>query len=291
MTVSLPKMSGPREVDSKDNKKTGLGWTARLELEYAVRQQRTVLVRNRHEGPLVVQRPLYPEAEVCHTCLLHPPGGVVGGDRLEIDILAGKGTAILLTTPGATKFYRSAGSRAVQEQQLTVASGALLEWFPQDNIFFPGAEAELTTRVDLAPTGQFMGWEIHCLGLPVNNERFRSGSLQTRLAIYRAGRPLLLDRLRVAGEEELERCAGLRGFPVSATFIATGGKADMLSSLRELTAGQDALYGVTLVDEVLVARYLGHSTFAAHELFTAVWKLLRPQITGRCACVPRIWAT
>ena len=279
-------------VESKIHQKTADGWTARLELEYAARQERTVLVRNRHQGPLVVQRPLYPEGEVCHTCILHPPGGVVGGDRLEIDILAGEKTAALLTTPGATKFYRSAGKKAVQEQHLTVSNGALLEWFPQDNILFPGADAIISTRVDLASTAQFMGWEIHCLGLPVNKERFTSGRLQTNLAIYRDSSPLLLDRFRVAEEKDLDRCAGLRGFPVIATFIATSGKEDMLPPLRDLTPREkEALYGVTLVDDLLVARYLGHSTFAAHGLFTEIWTLLRPKIAGRCACAPRIWAT
>ncbi len=280
------------EVKETIQQKTAHGWTARLELEYTSRQERTVLVRNRHQGPLVVQRPLYPEGEVCHTCILHPPGGVVGGDRLEIAVVAGTGAHALLTTPGATKFYRSGGRRAVQNQHLHIDDGALLEWFPQDNILFPGAEAVLDTRVDLAPSARFMGWEIICLGLPASSKRFTGGSLQTRLALYRDARPLLLDRLRVQAEQDLDRCIGLRGFPVSATFIATNGTTDMLPPLRELVPPEEeALYGVTLIDELLVARYLGHSTFAAHKLFTDIWSVLRPKIADRCACAPRIWAT
>ncbi len=280
------------DVESNRQPKTADGWTARLDLEYAARQDRTVLVRNRHRGPLVVQRPLYPEKEVCHTCILHPPGGVVGGDRLEIAVLAGAGANALLTTPGATKFYRSGGRRAVQNQHLHIDDGAVLEWFPQDNILFPGAEAVINTRIDLAHGARFMGWEILCLGLPVNGRRFAGGSLVTRLSLHRESRPLLLERLRIVEENDLDRCAGLRSFPVTATFIATNGTADMLSPLRELvTREEEALYGVTLVDEVLVARYLGHSTFAAHELFMDIWSILRPEITGRGACAPRIWAT
>ncbi len=280
------------EVESTGEQATADGWTARLELEYAVRQERTVLVRNRHHGPLVVQRPLYPEGEVCHTCILHPPGGVVGGDRLDITVLAGAGTSALLTTPGATKFYRSGGRTAVQNQHLTVHEDAVLEWFPQDTICFPGAEVLIKTRIDLAPSAQFMGWEILCLGLPVNKKRFTGGSLQTRLALYRDASPLLLERFRVVETEDLDRCAGLRGFPVTATFVATGCKEDMLSPLRDLLPLEEkALYGVTLIDEVLVARYLGHSTFAAHELLAKVWTLLRPEISGKNACRPRIWST
>lgn len=271
---------------------TAKGWTARLELEYTAREERTVLAGNRHRGPLVVQRPLYPEGGVCHTCILHPPGGVVGGDRLEIDVFAGPGTATLITTPGATKFYRSAGDRAVQEQRLSVGDGAILEWFPQDNIFFPGADVEISTRIDLESGAQFMGREILCFGLPVNGQRFTGGRLRVTLAIYRDRTPLLLDRLRVDGEEDMDRCAGLRGFPVTATIIATGGKTEMLEPLRSLAPREkEALYAVTLIDDLLVARYLGRSTFAARDLFTEVWSFLRPKIAGRNACPPRIWAT
>lgn len=268
------------------------GWSARLQLEFALRQERTVLARNRHSGPLVVQRPLYPEDGVCHTCILHPPGGVVGGDRLQIDILAEKETATLITTPGATKFYRSDGRKAIQKQHLVVGKGAILEWFPQDTILFPGANVEISTRIDLAPDAHFMGWEILCLGMPVNDQRFSSGKLGTSLLIHRHNIPLLIDRLRVGNAADLNRCSGLRGFPVNATFVATACTAKMLPTLRSLVPPEkEALYGVTLLDDLLVARYLGHSTFAAQDLFVQLWKGLRPELIGKEACPPRIWAT
>jgi len=272
--------------------KTADGWTARLELEYTAKKDRTVLTRNRHHGPLVVQRPLYPEGEVCHTCILHPPGGVVGGDRLEVDVLVREQSSALITTPGATKFYRSPDRGAVQEQHLAVEDGALLEWFPQDTILFPGSEATISTRIDLAPKAQFMGWEILCLGLPVNGQRFTKGRLLTTLSLNRSGTPLFLDRLRVENAKDLDRKAGLHGFPVVATFIATGGNAEMLDLLRSLAPSEDKeLYGATLMDDLLVARYLGHSTFAAHGLFATIWTLLRPEMSGRVATPPRICAT
>ncbi|MBU0946114.1 MAG: urease accessory protein UreD [Proteobacteria bacterium] len=270
----------------------GRGWSARLQLEYAQRRGRTVLARNRHSGPLVVQRPLYPEGGVCHTCILHPPGGVVAGDRLEIEVLAAEETATLITTPGATKFYRSDGKKAVQEQHIRVGNGAMVEWFPQETILFPGADVELRTRIDLAPEALFMGWEILCLGLPVTDQPFNNGRLLTSLLIHRHNTPLLIDRLRVKTATDLDRCAGLRGFPVMATFVATACTSEMLAPLRSLVPHEKkAIYGVTLMDELLVARYLGHSTFAAQRLFGQLWKGLRPQITGKTACPPRIWAT
>ncbi|MBL4901467.1 MAG: urease accessory protein UreD [Desulfocapsa sp.] len=268
------------------------GWNASLQLKYIQRRGRTVLARNIHSGPLVVQRPLYPEGGVCHTCILHPPGGVVGGDHLKMDILAEKKTSTLITTPGATKFYRSAGKTAVQEQHLCIEDGAMLEWLPQGNIIFPGANAEINTTIDLAAGAKFMGWEILCLGLPVNNQRFDHGKLFTSLVVRRQKIPLLIERLRVHEHQELSRCAGLRDFPIIATFIATDCTSETLSPLRSLTPHEkEALYGVTLMDGLLVVRYLGFSTFAAQGLFTHIWKLLRPKITKTNACPPRIWAT
>jgi len=272
--------------------RTGHGWTARLELEYGRRVERTVLIRNHHRGPLSVQKPLYPEGEVCHTYLLHPPAGVVGGDILDIKIVAGKGSRVLVTTPGATRFYRSLGTKALQKQQLTVGEDAELEWFPQDSIIFPGSHALINTRVDLATSARFIGWEVLCLGLPVNNQRFVSGSLQSALTLYRNEVPVFLDRLMVRDKRDLDSCVGLRGFPVVATFVATCEHKELLPLLREQQSQEPgSLYGVTLIDGLIVARYLGFSTFSARALLTELWKILRPSVMGREVCLPRIWKT
>lgn len=268
------------------------GWQARLELEFAARPQQTILATNRHYGPLRLQRPLYPEGALCHGYILHPPGGIVGGDRLEIDIRVKSGAAALVTTPGATKFYRSAKARAVQTQHLRIETDASLEWLPQESIFFPGARAHTTTRVDLAAEAAFMGWEIMCLGLPANRQRFETGSFSAGLEINRDKKPLLHERLRVFEGADLDRVTGLRGFAVSATFVTTGVDGDMLGPLGEIRPpGSQMLSGLTLLDDLLVARYLGNATDAARAYFQALWAWLRPHILGREACVPRIWAT
>ncbi len=268
------------------------GWTARLRLEYEHKNGRTILRRNSHQGPLMVQRPLYPEGDVCHTYILHPPGGVAGGDQLEVDVISHSGSAVLLTTPGATKFYRSGGSEGVQIQRLVVENNSTLEWFPQENILFPGAEVRITTRIHLADTSRFMGWEILSLGLPTNGQRFTPGRADTTLSLYRHDVPVFQDRLRVNGKKDLDALAGLHGFPVCATFIATNATEKLLPVIRQLACPEaKALYGVTLMDNLLVARYLGYSTLAARELFTDMWKLLRPEILNIAASIPRIWAT
>ncbi|MDK9706283.1 MAG: urease accessory protein UreD [Desulforhopalus sp.] len=267
------------------------GWRAELALTYAAQKDTTILADSRHQGPLRVQRPLYPEGGVCHTCILHPPGGVVGGDSLHLDVTVRDTAHALITTPGATKFYRSAGRAAVQRQMLAVHGGTL-EWLPQEAIAFPGAEAELLTEVRLYGKARFIGWEVLCLGLPARGETFSPGRFDGCLALYRDGRPLFFDRLRVRSERDLASVVGLRRHPVSGCFLATGVSRETAAGLGDLASRTDGeLTGLTLLGEVLVARYLGYSVVAAREFFSELWARLRPSLIGRPACPPRIWAT
>lgn len=271
---------------------TASGWLARLETAFDAKDGKTVLTKNRHRGPLRIQKPLYPETAVCHATILHPPGGIVSGDRLETLTEVNPEASVLVTTPGATKFYRSGGCAAVQENRLLVRSHGCLEWFPQETIVFPGADAWATTRVDLEEHATFMGWEIYCIGLPACGSPFSSGVLQTAMKIYRNGLPLFFDRARIEGGDGLSRPTGVRGFPVMATFIATGCTEAILVSLRKrLPADPDIVFGVTLMDDLLVARVLSHSSSGVKLFFETVWGWLRPDLTGRIACAPRIWAT
>src|SRR5690349_2631589 len=136
---------------------------ASLSLEFARQDGKTVLTGKSHDGPLVVQKPLYPEGgEVCHTIVVHPPGGIAGGDELAIRVKAGKDAAALLTTPGAAKWYRSAGP--VARQAISLESAGTLEWLPQETIVFDGARAELDFEADLAPGARLIGWDLVCLG-------------------------------------------------------------------------------------------------------------------------------
>jgi len=268
------------------------GWRASLALECEYRRDRTVLSQRRQRGPLAVQRPFYPEGSPCHLYLLHPPGGVVGGDALAIEIKLAADAHAVVTTPGATKFYRSACAPAIQMQTLDIADGACLEWMPQENILFPGANVRFTTEVRLRDGARFLGWEVHCLGRPIIGEAFRTGRARFRFALYRDGRPLFCDRLEVAGARDLQRPAGLRGQPVFGTLVVTGTDQDAVQHARDAVAGipEDEV-AVTRLDDVLVVRYLGDSTEAARQSFVAVWRALRPQLAGRAACAPRIWAT
>ncbi len=140
------------------------GWQATLDLRFQQAGGKTVLASAQHVGPLTVQRPFYPEEETCHLYLLHPPGGIVGGDELTISAHLAPGCHTLITMPGASKFYRSSGAQALVRQQLTLAPQATLEWLPQDAIFFPGANARLFTTFHLCASSRLLAWDLLCLG-------------------------------------------------------------------------------------------------------------------------------
>ena len=270
---------------------TAQGWQADLRLTFAHRGTKTVLAARSQRGPLAVQRPFYPEGDVCHAYVLHPPGGVVGGDALHLRFTIDAHAHALLTTPGTTKFYRSAGMQAAQHQHFHITDGCL-EWLPQENIFFPSANALLTTEVHLCGEAQYIGWEVHCLGRPVIGETFATGKAIFKTALYRDNKPLLLDRLIVNGERDLHHAAGLRSQPVVATLVATNADNALLDNVRPLCENlTTGTAGVTLLNGVLVLRYLGNSTEQAHRLLRSAWQILRPAVTGKPATPPRIWNT
>ncbi len=267
------------------------GWRARLELGFSKRAARTVLHHRRRLGPLSVQRALYPEGDVCHIYLLHPPGGVVGGDRIEVDLELAAESRVLLTTPGATKFYRSAGAVATQEQQLRVADGAVLEWLPQENIYFPGASVKSRLVLNLEGSAKVALWEVHCLGRPVIGEQFDTGDVDTHWAIYRDGTPLLMERLRVV-EESMHAPALLNRQPVTGTLLISGVVQDQMEQVRSFSISSEReSLASTLIEDLLVVRYLGDSTERARNRFALIWSTVRQQTLGRGAVVPRVWNT
>ena len=271
------------------------GWRAALYLGFERRGSRSVCHERRHFGPLRVQRPFYPEGdEVCHVYVLHPPGGVVGGDELEIAVAVNGAAAALITTPAAGKFYRSDGRLARQRQNLRVAAAASLEWLPQETIVFDGANAVMTTRVDLEGDARFMGWEILCLGRPASGESFTHGTVSQAWEIRRDGMPLLIERAIYDKDgAALDAAWGLAGQPVCGSLVCVGDYAESIDEISAVTAALnlEGLFSVTQLADVLICRYLGPHSDEAQRCFAHSWEILRPLSLKRAACAPRIWAT
>jgi urease accessory protein len=261
------------------------GWEAKLELSYERRGARTVLARRVHRGPLVVQKSLYPEGDaVCQNVIVHPPAGIVGGDRLALEVAVGERARAQLTTPGAAKWYRSAGPLAHQSLRFSVASGALLEWLPQENIVFDGAMSELETHIALAGDAVFFGSEIVCLGRRLAGERFASGLLSQDVTVRRDGARQWIERTRLSGGSRLlEAPVGLERKSVFGTFLAAAPRVpeNLMARCREVGC-DDGDVAVTRVSGVLLVRYRGQSPEAARNYFV---------LAGLDAVQPRIWTT
>lgn len=292
----------PTKPDANVYETDAGGWRGELALEYERRATRSVLARRRHAGPLQVQKPFYPEGpRVCHGIVLHPPGGIVSGDELCIDVRVRAQAAALLTTPGAGKWYRSRNiaTQARQSLRLQVERGGSLEWLPQPTIVFNGAVGVADTDVDVDADGSYLGWEIICLGRTASGERFREGSMLLASRVYRAGEPVWLDRGRIdGGSRLLDSPAGLAGLAVSGTFVAVAAAERLAAALRAgligacravvPTSGRGA---ITRLPQLLLARYLGERSEAAHDYFSRLWQIMRPALLGREAVPPRIWRT
>jgi urease accessory protein len=279
------------------------GWQARLELRFEANAGRTQLAHRRHHGPLLIQRIFHPEppsagetraAEPCHAYVLHPPGGVVSGDDLQLEVEIQATAHALLTTPAAGKFYRrdERGAVARLTQQLR-ATGGVLEWLPQENIFYPEAAVELQTIVRLDEGARFIGWEIGCLGLPASQASFGHGSVRQSFELWQGAAPLLLERLNIEHACLASRW-GLAGHAALGTWLAfPAGSQQLVSALAVASAVNcaDLTLACTLVDGALACRGFAARADRLKQAFIDLWGALRPGLLGRTATAPRIWAT
>lgn len=302
-TPSLLNQGSPETPQQKK----ASAWNAELFLQFGRTVRGTVLQRAEHQGPLYVQKAFYPEgADLAQVYLLHPPGGLVSGDRLHITVDCKNDSHALLTTPGAGRVYRARPDRTLQHQinTLNIESGSSVEWLPMETILYPDACTRLDTHVNLADDARFIGWEITSLGMPNQNLPFDNGTLSQTLQINRNDRVLLRERLQINDQNRalLQGSAGLRGHPVTGLMLAGPfTMADtqtsepmidaLITQLRRLTDDCDALASVSLTGEFMTIRYLGNQTDQAMKLFIRCWHEIRPQLLGREACEPRIWAT
>lgn len=279
-------------------------WAACLELQFERKLSHCKLSRNYHKGPLYVQKPFYPEGDdLAHTYLLHPPGGLVSGDQLTIDVKACDQAKALLTTPGAARAYRARdheGSMPWQAQHVHLHLGeqSSIEWFPLETILYNGAKAELHTTVTMPSSAHYHAWEISCFGLPASDQQFLAGALKQRYRIVVDGLPIFIDNLSVNDNNLTDLLSGQCAFnnhTVSGFFIIVSQYLDdqLLDDMREKISQYNwqNMVGVSLLNGCLVARYLGSSAEQAKQIFTALWCLSRPKVLNRKSCEPRIWFT
>jgi urease accessory protein len=272
-------------------------WPARLALT-ATRDGAATRVHARHDGPLRLLKTLYPEGPgVAQAVLVHPPGGLVGGDRLDIDLDVQAGAHLLVTTPAATRFYRSIAGEAAQVVQARVAAGARLEWLPQETLAYPACDARNEVRLTLAEGASLFATEVLGLGLPAAGEAYVTGRLLQHLEI--TGQWLDRGRLDAADHALLDGPCGLAGCRILGTLayaqtVPIEAATPLLDEARALLEGVPRA-GVTLLNgprgAVLLARVIGDEVETVTLALRRVRALWRERLWQLASSDPRIWAT
>jgi urease accessory protein len=275
-----------------------MSWKASLALDYSLRDGKTV-AHFRHDGPLRILQSLYPEGDaICHNVIVHPPGGLVGGDTLDIHFTAAAGSHGLVTTPGATRFYRSTGEPALQHTRLSVEAGARLEWLPLEALCYSGCLGENRLEMKLASGAELIGWDLTAFGLPNAGLPFEAGSFSQHIEV--PGVWLERAQIRASDKLLLDSPQGLAGQRCMASiFFVAGSKLDRKRREAALDCARAVIEthplaasaGATSPDgQVIVVRVLAPVVEPAMSLLKEVWKAWRTELWQMPATQPRIWA-
>lgn len=272
---------------------TALQWLASISLGFSQRKNKTVLSARKSFGPLRVLKPFYPEGDVSHVYLLHPPGGVAGGDQIAITISVDANAHALITTPGAGKFYRSSGLPAQQIQELHVAEDATLEWMVQETLLFGHSNVKTKTQINLNKRSRFIGMELYGLGRPASGDHYDNAYFDNQLILHKENQRCFSDRLRLSpGSACLTSPWGLSGRTVFGALYATPADQIDLEQLRDhLSVYSQRVWSATCIDGLLVVRYLGDEIEEGLLLLRSAWAQIRPVVVGKKKCEPRIWST
>ena len=276
-------------------------WFAKLELGFRKDLNRTILAHRKHHGPVRVQKMLWPEKTgVCHALIVHPPAGIAGGDHLSFEVHVDQAAHALVTTPGAGKWYRSNQKPAYQHIDLTVQEQGILEWLPQETMLFNGAIAHSETKVVLAESASFIGWDMLVLGRQARQEQFSEGGYHNQFQLIQNNQLLVADCLAFTGQDRfLTSCLGMNGHAVMGSFwaVAPQSKREInllelqIDYLRDLVMRMDLPVTLTLLDYVITARYLGDDVRQCHDAFAGIRARLRRDWFGLDEEFPRIWRT
>lgn len=271
-------------------------WPQQLDIALEQNGARTV-ASHHHAGGLRLLAAHYPEGpQRCHLTLVHPPGGLVGGDEIDLHLRAAPHTQALITTPGATRFYRSLGGRAVQRAHLHLQAGARVEWLPLESIAYPGCLAENRLQFTLEPEAQLIAWDLLALGLPAGNADFARGRFTQHLEW--PGHWLERGRIDAADAALLHAPGGWAGHTAQGTLLLAAGsalsadsRAALLDAARALAAqlGNGWVGATSPQPHLVLVRGLADRIEPLLRLWQAIWSAWRQIAWQTAACAPRVW--
>jgi urease accessory protein len=256
------------------------------------------VARYLHQGPLRILQSLYPEGDaICHNVLVHPPSGLVGGDTLDMQVSVGPGAHGLVTTPGATRFYRSEAGLATQQVKAQVAAGGRLEWLPLEAIAYNGCDALNRAEFDLAPGAEMMAWDITALGLPAADLPFVQGQFRQHIEV--AGAWLERGTLNAEDTRLMNSPLGMAGQRCMASLVFASGSALAPERTdRALALARECIEASTLRlsagatsphPQIMVLRVLSPVTEPAVQLLREVWAAWRQEMWSLSGTLPRLW--
>lgn len=269
-------------------------WHGKVALDYSFRGGKTEMRGCVTQSPFRIQRPFYPEGDrICHTVLLHTAGGIVGGDRLSVDLNLQRDSHVFLTTAAANKLYKSNGQTSRQDGTITQAPGSVMEYFPQEMIVFDGAEYRQSLRVDLAESAIWCGWEILRFGRTARGEKFHSGNWRGATEIWQGENLLWGDRQWMPGNPEMfASWNGLNNQAIVGSLALVGMNISeaQITEFRE-TMGQlsQGLGGITQLPKGVLCRYRGDSSTEVKRWFISLLKQWRSLYSPQHLTLPRVW--
>jgi urease accessory protein len=217
----------------------------------------------------------------------------VGGDRLAIEIKTSERALATISPTAAEKVYRSTGAACEIDVALQADNASWLEWLPQETILFNDSRMKRITRIEANGESRVFAGEMLVFGRIGRGERLTRGLVRECWEVRRDGHLTWADNLYLDGDiaATIAHPAGFDGATAAATAIYVApDAAKRLDDAREALEDADGLKaGVTIVNGVLVARFIGRDARTLRGAFGKFWATFRHRVAELPASLPRLW--